>query len=154
MTNEELQQLVEQLSDRFFGKPFLHRALFNSRLQTTGGRYLLGSHNIEINPRPLELYGMEELIGIVKHELCHYHLHLSRAGYRHKDADFKKLLQQVGGHRYCKDMGARRTVKVRYEYICTACGQKFERKRKLNTRKYCCGVCRGSFKLISQRRLS
>ena len=28
---------------------------------------------------------MEELIGIIKHELCHYHLHLEGKGYQHRD---------------------------------------------------------------------
>lgn len=34
---------------------------------------------------------------IIKHELCHYHLHLRGMGYKHRDADFKTLLAQVGG---------------------------------------------------------
>ena len=40
---------------------------------------------------------MEELIGIIKHELCHYHLHLEGKGYQHRDKDFKELLKKVGG---------------------------------------------------------
>lgn len=153
MTNAQLQELVEQVSLHEFGKPFRHTARFNSRLQTTGGRYLLASHDIEINPRPLAIHGIEELMGIIKHELCHYHLHLEGKGYRHADADFKNLLQKVGGTRYCKDTGARRTVTIRYFYRCTACGIQFEQKRKINTRKYCCGKCRGSLKMVGNNRL-
>ena len=47
----------------------------------------------EINPLVVEVYGMEELIGVIKHELCHYHLHIEGKGYRHRDADFKNLLK-------------------------------------------------------------
>ncbi|MFC4768865.1 SprT family protein [Effusibacillus consociatus] len=150
MTDQELQNLVEHLSITGFGKPFRHKARFNARLQTTGGRYLLASHDIEINPRPLQIHGMDELIGIIKHELCHYHLHLEGKGYRHGDADFKKLLQQVGGTRYCKDTGIRRSVTTRYFYRCSGCGVEFQRKRKIDTRKYCCGACRGRLKMIAK----
>ena len=41
MTNEELQTWVEQLSLEHFEWPFRHRAVFNARLRTTGGRYFL-----------------------------------------------------------------------------------------------------------------
>lgn len=150
MTDQELQRLVETVSVANFGKPFRHSARFNSRLQTTGGRYLLRSHDIEINPRQLQMHGVAELIGIIKHELCHYHLHLAGKGFRHKDADFKNLLQQVGGSRYCKETGVRRRVATRYVYKCVACETEYLRKRKIDTRRYCCGTCRGRLKLISR----
>ncbi|BBP87322.1 hypothetical protein BsIDN1_09400 [Bacillus safensis] len=97
---KELQQLTEHISQQFFGKTFRHQAVFNDRLKTTGGRYLLGTHNIELNRRYLEEHGREELIGIIKHELCHYHLHLEGKGYQHRDRDFKALLKQVGAPRF------------------------------------------------------
>lgn len=37
MTNQELQNLVERWSQEIFGRPFLHQAVFNRRLKTTGG---------------------------------------------------------------------------------------------------------------------
>ena len=55
---------------------------------------MLSDHSIEINPLVLEVHGMEELIGVIKHELCHYHLHIEGKGYRHRDADFKNLLNK------------------------------------------------------------
>lgn len=93
MTDEQLQAWIEQISLRSFGVPFRHQARFNSRLRTTGGRYFMKSHHIEINPAQLVTYGEEEVERIIKHELCHYHLHLAGRGYQHRDADFKALLQ-------------------------------------------------------------
>ena len=61
MTDRELQKLVEKISIEDFGIPFTHKAIFNNRLRTTGGRYLLVSHNIEINRRYLDELGMEEI---------------------------------------------------------------------------------------------
>ncbi|MFT8374118.1 MAG: SprT family protein, partial [Liquorilactobacillus satsumensis] len=99
MKDDQLQTLVTQISRHFFQLEFKHKATFNKRLRTTGGRYLLEQHDIEINPR-MAVLGNGVLIGIIKHELCHYHLHLQHLGYRHRDHAFKELLLQVGGLRY------------------------------------------------------
>jgi SprT-like protein len=148
MTEQELQKLVEAISAEYFFKPFRHRARFNHRLRTTGGRYLLNTHDIELNPRHLQEHGESELIGIIKHELCHYHLHLAGKGYRHADRDFKTLLARVGGSRYCQQVGAgRKSLPLKYELICRECGMSYKRKRKLNPARYRCGRCRGRLQL-------
>ena len=59
MTQQELQRLVEELSLSVFNKPFTHRAVFNSRLKTTGGRYHLSDHHLDFNPAMLTEHGME-----------------------------------------------------------------------------------------------
>ncbi|WP_257351844.1 SprT family protein [Pseudalkalibacillus decolorationis] len=144
MTQSELQILIEEISIKYFNRPFTHAARFNNRLRTTGGRYLLSSNDIEINPKHLEVHGMEELIGIIKHELCHYHLHLMNRGYQHRDSDFKQLLSKVGGTRFCQIVpGQRRTESVKYIYKCRNCLQRYPRKRKVDTRRYVCGKCSG-----------
>ena len=84
-----LQVWVERVSLQDFGLPFRHQATFNSRLTSTGGRYFTKTHHIEISPHQLENYGTEETEKIIKHELCHYHLHLLKRGYQHRDEDFK-----------------------------------------------------------------
>lgn len=91
MNNDKLQRMVENLSEEKFGRTFQHRAYFNKRLRTTGGRYLLKSHDIEINPKQYEHYGEDAVVKIILHELCHYHLHIAGKGYQHKDRDFKRL---------------------------------------------------------------
>lgn len=149
MTNEELQDLVKAVSQASFAKPFRHQARFNGRLRTTGGRYLLKSHDIEINPRHLLEHGEDELLGIIKHELCHYHLHLEGKGYRHADADFKRLLQAVGGSRYCQSLPTmrRKALPYKYELKCMDCGMSYKRKRKMDPSRYVCGRCRGKLRL-------
>lgn len=150
MEQKELQTLVEQISWNDFKRPFKHVARFNGRLRTTGGRYLLNSHDIEINPKQLTEHGPEALAGIIKHELCHYHLHIEGKGYKHQDPEFKALLKQVGGLRYCEALpGARRTVPYKYLYVCSGCSQSYKRKRRVNTAKYVCGKCRGKLILTS-----
>ncbi|ERN52634.1 SprT family protein [Alkalihalophilus marmarensis] len=147
MNQSELQKMVEEISLTSFKKPFVHEATFNSRLRTTGGRYLLRSHNLEFNPKQYQLYGEEELIKIIKHELCHYHLHIEGRGYKHRDADFKELLTHVGGARYCREIpGAKRQTKVLHEYECQDCYLLYRRKRRIDTSKYVCGKCRGKLR--------
>ncbi|ADU28638.1 SprT family protein [Evansella cellulosilytica] len=149
MTNKELQELVETISEEYFYKPFKHKAFFNSRLRTSGGRYSLSTHDIEINPKQMEHFGIEELTKIIKHELCHYHLHIEGKGYMHKDADFKTLLKKVGGSRFCKTIPnpRQRSSKI-HVYACTKCNISFKRKRRFNTEKYVCGGCKGRIKLV------
>jgi SprT-like protein len=151
MKDEDLQLLVEKISEQFFQKPFNHEARFNKRLRTTGGRYLLHSHDIEINKSYYEEYGEQELIGIIKHELCHYHLHLEKKGYKHRDADFRELLLRVGAPRFCtplKETKKSKTTKY-YQYRCQNCNQEFVRKRRINTTRYVCGKCKGKLKLTA-----
>lgn len=145
MTDEQLQRWVERISLHYFKRPFIHRATFNSRLRTTGGRYFTRSHNIEINPHQLAEFGEEETEKIIKHELCHYHLHILKRGYKHRDHDFKQLLQQVGGARYCQTLPSlkRKVQTYKYELICQNCKLVYKRKRKVDVKKYRCGKCRG-----------
>ncbi|HEX7055688.1 MAG TPA: SprT family protein [Bacilli bacterium] len=154
MTNEQLQAWVEELSLRWFARPFLHRATFNKRLKTTGGRYFPRTHNIDISLRQWEIYGADEVEKIIKHELCHYHLHLLQKGYRHRDADFRQLLRQVGGSRHCRPLPdmKRRQEPIRYRLECTndSCRMVYYRKRKVDVRKYACGRCRGKLRLVVQ----
>jgi SprT-like protein len=150
MDNQQLQAWVEKVSLSSFGRPFRHRAAFNPRLRTTGGRYFTKSHHIEISPHQLAIHGAEETEAIIKHELCHYHLHLEGRGYQHRDADFKQLLAQVGATRHCRALpGAARTLPVRYLLVCRDCGQTYPRKRKTDPRKYACGRCRGRLRLLA-----
>jgi SprT-like protein len=152
--NKELQELVEEISSKCFGKPFGHKAFFNNRLRTTGGRYMLRSHNIEINIKYLAEHGIEELSGIIKHELCHYHLHIEGKGYKHRDRDFRELLQKVDAPRHCTPLAAssRQERKVIF-YICTSCRLVYKRKKRINTDRYVCGKCKGKLKLENANNL-
>lgn len=140
MTDQALTALVQQVSQTYLQRPFQHTARFNRRLRTTGGRYLLKSHVIEINPRFTEAFNQSVLIGIIKHELCHYHLHLAGAGYQHRDRAFKQLLQQVGGLRFAPALPDQAAT---YHYRCQRCGQLYQRRRRVDLKKYRCGRCHG-----------
>ncbi|MBS2967473.1 SprT family protein [Metabacillus sp. KIGAM252] len=146
MDQQQLQMLVEEISSKYFNKPFTHNAVFNNRLRSTGGRYMLSSHNIEINPKQLDEHGKEEIEGIIKHELCHYHLHLEGKGYRHRDPDFRILMKQVGAPRFCTPIPSLKSQKPLHLYKCKECLQRFERKRRMDTKKYVCGKCGGRIK--------
>ena len=143
MNEHELQQLTEEISRSSFHREFTHKITYNKRLRSSGGRYLLKTGNIEINPLVEQNLGLEALIGVIKHELCHYHLHQTGGGYRHRDADFKRLLHQVGGSRFVERM-----KEPNFIYECTACHHRYPRMRKMNTNRYVCGKCRGKLILL------
>ena len=105
---------------------------------------MLSSHNIEINRKYYDEHGIEELKGIIKHELCHYHLHIEGKGYKHRDPDFRNLLKKVGAPRHCTPLiesTKRNTTTVLRIYECSTCKYVFERKRRVNTERYVCGRC-------------
>lgn len=55
---------------------------------------MLSDHSIEVNPQIEKEFGRDEVVGVIKHELCHYHLHIEGRGYKHGDSDFKALLKK------------------------------------------------------------
>ncbi len=151
MNNQELQKLTESIVINEFNQPFQHQAFFNNRLRTTGGRYMLESHHIEINPKQYETYGKQALIDIIKHELCHYFLHIEGKGYQHKDQDFKLLAEKVKAPRFCQPIKSYQS-RVKYEYQCLSCQTTFQRIRSVNIEKMRCGKCGGRLKLLRQLR--
>ena len=143
MNEHELQNLTEEISRTSFHREFTHKITYNNRLRSSGGRYLLKTGNIEINPLVEQELGLEALIGVIKHELCHYHLHQTGRGYRHRDQDFKQLLHQVGGSRFVERMS-----EPNFIYECTACHHRYPRMRRMNTNRYVCGKCHGKLILL------
>lgn len=154
MEQQELQTLVEEISMTNFDRPFDHQAIFNSRLRTTGGRYHVKTHNLDFNPKIMDEFDMEVFTGIVKHELCHYHLHLQNKGYQHQDEDFQELLAEVGGLRYTPSIEVKQGSALRWVYQCEKCQLKIYRKKRFNTDRYICSNCRGKFKLQGREELS
>lgn len=145
LNENELHDLVSRISEEVFHKPFRDQVVFNARLRTTGGRYLPARRLIELNPKYYLEAGEGEFIGIIKHELCHYHLHIEGKGYKHGDRDFKKLLKSTGSPRFCQPLASQKTSF--YLYICRKCGLEYKRKRRIDLKKYRCGKCRGHLKL-------
>lgn len=147
MNHEELKDLVNRISITYFDKPFTDEVRFNTRLRTTGGRYMPAKRLIELNPKYAMEMDKNEFYGIIKHELCHYHLHIEGKGYKHRDKDFKELLKKTGSPRYCKPLPSE-INSYKYIYKCGKCGNEYKRKRKVDTKKYVCGKCKGKLTAI------
>ena len=144
LTNEDLFDLVNNISKNFFYKPFKHDVLFNTRLRTTGGRYIPARKTIELNSKYYFEMDEAEFIGIIKHELCHYHLHIEGKGYKHGDQAFKDLLKKTGSPRHCSPLPSQqKEVKYKYKYICEDCKLEYRRIRRVDVKKYRCGKCKG-----------
>lgn len=137
----DLTNYVRQVSLEDFGLPFAHQACWNNRLRSTGGRFFPADGHLDFNPKTLEEHGLEVFRKIVRHELCHYHLYHAGKGYKHGDADFKSLLEQVGGLRFVPKSTQLKPPK--YLYSCQTCQQSYPRQRRLDVAKYRCGKCRG-----------
>lgn len=147
MENKALWRWVDQISREWFGKPYEDEVMMNNRLRTTGGRYLPAHRRIELNPKYLSELGEEEFKGIIKHELCHYHLHIEGKGYQHRDPEFRALLKRTGSPRFCKALPSQYR-EPNHIYQCKECGYTYKRLKRVNTTKYRCGKCKGKLKKI------
>ena len=150
MTDAEVQAETARISREFFNRPFTDQAFFNGRLRTTGGRFNLKTHNIDYNPRMFAQVDAQTRAGIIKHELCHYHLYLQERGYQHGDRDFKELLARVGGSHYAPRI-QQPNGQHYWVYACVDCGQQILRKRRFNTRRYVCARCGGHIRLVGEQ---
>ncbi|KGX86554.1 SprT family protein [Pontibacillus litoralis] len=147
MEQETLHEWVNTISKEWFHKPFIHEVTMNHRLRTTGGRYLPSFKRIELNPKYLSELGEAEFEGIIKHELCHYHLHIEGKGYQHRDKEFRDLLKKTNAPRFCASLPSKQTLTL-HEYKCERCDAEFRRKRRVDLNKYRCGKCKGKLKKI------
>lgn len=143
-----LQTYVEDVSVTFFGRDFKHCAIWNNRLKSTGGRYHMKTHHLDFNPKIFQEYDRDVFLGIVKHELCHYHLSLMGRGYRHSDKDFKLLLKEVGGSRFAPRL---ENNQIKYHYRCVSCQHAYDRMRRIDIQKYVCSKCRGQLELVNKQ---
>ena len=141
----DLSKYVKQVSQEDFGKPFQHDAIWNNRLQMTGGRFFPKDGHLDFNPKVLNRYGETIFRQVVRHELCHYHLYFDKKGYRHSDHDFNVLLSRVNGLRYVPLL--KDGPKWRYRW--QSCGYLYMRQRRINTTNRCCGKCRGRLTMES-----
>lgn len=149
MTDLELKHLTQKIAQTDFGIDFPYEVTFNRRLKTTGGRYHLNDHHIDINPLMLEEFDQTVLIGVIKHELVHYFIHMQGEKPDHRNPHFKQMLQQVGGLKYAPKTSQKRSPKYQLIYQCQNCGLKYRRQRHINTKKYVCSQCHGRLKLIN-----
>lgn len=145
--NDVLLAFVRWVSQVDFGKPFEHEARFNRRLRSTGGRFFPKDLHLDFNEKMYDLFSEDVFRQIVQHELVHYHLYRAGKGYKHGDADFKHLLSQVGGLRFAPSL-----PDITYIiYVCESCGQRYQRRKKINLAKYRCGKCGKKLKLVNRK---
>ena len=141
MTNQELQRLVEHISLESLVS-FSSSSLVQCQAADTGGRYQLKDHSIEINPKMLTDYGEATLVGIIKHELCHYHLHLAgnldnTAHGRFENCCNRSVVAVCTGTKIVQPNHAAGNC------MCQHCGQKYYRARRIDVSKMVCGRCHG-----------
>ena len=144
-----LTDYVKQVSIEDFGKSFKHKAQWNTRLRSTGGRFFPKDGHLDFNPKVYQELGLEVFRKIVRHELCHYHLYFEGKGYQHKDLAFKQLLKEVDGLRFVPSLSSA-NQKPNLVYTCQTCHQNYQRKRKIDTKRYRCGLCRGKLLLLNR----
>ena len=119
LTNEGLLELTKKIADGSFHRKFKGTIKYNNRLTRTGGyttccKLKEGETNIDISFQHAKYLGKRELVGIIKHELCHYFLYIDKLPCDHKDATFISLAKQAGAPLHCGRLN-------KYLYYCPHC---------------------------------
>ena len=130
---------LEQLADRV-------QVIWNKRMRTTAGRAFWPDAIIELNPK-LEEIAPEEVQRTLLHELAHL-VAYARAG-RHRISAHGVEWQQA-----CADVGIPgerathslplpgRKMQKKWRYSCPACGEGFDRVRKIKRYAGCYSCCK------------
>lgn len=148
--NETLLAFVRWVSLVDFAKPFEHEARFNGRLRSTGGRFFPKDLHLDFNEKMYDAFSEDVFRQIVQHELVHYHLYRAGKGYRHRDADFKVLLAQVGGLRFALALPDTSFL----VYQCMSCKQMYQRRRKIDLKNIGAVNVANRYNLLRERRLN
>ena len=140
-----LEPIFHELNQQHFSSELPLPVLsWNSRLQTTAGRFCPGSRN-PLFPRKAQievasyLQGIEEGLMHIRdtmlHEMIHYQLWHQKKPYGHTE-EFYSIMKRVGAKRY-NPVPKMRPVK--YWYECLGCKIKVPARRKFGT--VACAKC-------------
>ncbi len=130
--------------EHFQGSLPLCKTIWNSRLQTSAGRFHPGSRNplrpkeplIEVASYLRDIPdGEKHIRDTILHEMIHYYLWWNKKPYGHTK-EFRHIMKRVGASRF-NPVPKERTVK--YWYHCTSCQVKVSARRKLG--KVACATC-------------
>jgi len=120
--------------------------VWNKRMRSTAGRAFWPEGKIELNPKLIEV-ATDEIRGTMLHELAHL-VAYARAGRKRIAA------HGVEWREACHDLGIpnerathslplpSRSMRFRWKYTCPACGEGFERVRKMKRYAGCYQCCK------------
>jgi SprT protein len=122
------------------------KVVWNSRMRTTAGRAFWPEGKIELNPK-LEELAPDEVKSTLLHELAHL-VAYARAGRKRINAhgvEWRQACADLGipGERATHSLPLPgRTMQKKWRYACPACGEGFDRVRKMKRYAGCYTCCK------------
>lgn len=130
INNKELKLICDELMEQLWGDKleipvtisgrltrslglFYYRTVYNS------GEFVREPIKIVISKQLTEHYSLENIEGVIKHELCHYHLYKMGGNYSDGDKEFEDELKRIGSH---STRTLTRAGEV-HKCICSCCGK-------------------------------
>ena len=153
ISEKNLRLMCEELMDKLWGDKLEIPVVISSRMTNSLGLFYSSTVykngqrvrqplKIAISKSLLEYYSLENIEGVIKHELCHYHLYKKGGNFSDGDKEFEDELKRIGSHSTCtlSRAGMMYTVK------CSCCGKTVRKTpskgmvtRCINTRiSVCC----------------
>lgn len=130
ITEKNLRLMCEELMAKLWGDKLEIPVVISSRMTNSLGLfysktiYIKGKKvrqplKISISKNLLEYYSLENIEGVIKHELCHYHLYKMGGKFSDGDKEFEDELKRIGSH-------SSRTLTragIVYTVRCSCCGK-------------------------------
>lgn len=141
-----------RLNADHFGGTLAQPEVRFSRRKTYGGYYRPAHNLIVLSWQAFQEHGWDETLNTFRHEVAHI-------VHRNHSKDFWDLAYRLGvNKRYAASPIKRSTRRKRYVYLCSHCGQRVVRARRL--RGASCGVCDKNYnplyvlKLVTEQAVS
>lgn len=130
ISEKNLRLMCEELMDKLWGDKLEIPVVISSRMTNSlglfyssmvykNGKRVRQPLKIAISKSLLEYYSLENIEGVIKHELCHYHLYKKGGNYCDGDKEFEDELKRIGSHSTCTLSRAGMIYTVK----CSCCGK-------------------------------
>ena len=109
INQKELQLICEELMEKLWNDKLEIPVEISSRMtrclgsftateSTINGKKIRNPEKITISKKLLETHSLENIEGVIKHELCHYYLFKTYQKYSDGDKRFQDELKRIGAH--------------------------------------------------------
>jgi SprT-like protein len=144
-SKEIVEGLANKLSLHFWNHPCTIPVVWNGRLTSSMGRFIFSIKGkiripvkIELSKHAAQFINRDIFIGVMLHELCHYHL--CRLGQPFDDHHpvFEKELARVGAI-------STNTVQIpqkAFQLLCSKCNKSIGVRKRINTKNYRSACCK------------
>ena len=134
LTEGQLNEMANVIYQDYFGEPYSGKVVWSKQMKRIAGN-CRSDGRIALNFHYYERYGEEEILKVLRHELCHHFCFDKIGHHTHSTPLFVDSLEKVGGDQKGKPMPI-----TGYIHECPGCKKRWTFRKKMD-RKLSCETC-------------